>query len=189
MRIQLQDRRARETDLQCPPRQEQGGGGAFAFPSQHSHRDMRYRTPRMNCSTASSSCRNTSTPRDLPTACFRAPPPSRRLRLSCRPQRQPRPARPAAAAGGNAYQLVAQLAAALDEAPEWTLDQIAGLAFGTLLLAFYFSSWQVDAFVARAQRRQLGLCQQCGGLYEASTCSQAGCPQRASSTATTDSTD
>lgn len=37
---------------------------------------------------------------------------------------------------------------------------------------------QVDKFVARQQRRQLGLCEECGGLYEAATCQQQGCPSR-----------
>jgi hypothetical protein len=68
----------------------------------------------------------------------------------------------------------AQLAA-LDEAPAWTLDQAAGLVFAALLVAFYTSATQVDVFVARAQRRQLGLCEECGGLYDAATCTQAKC--------------
>ncbi|KAK9790944.1 hypothetical protein WJX73_005345 [Symbiochloris irregularis] len=35
-------------------------------------------------------------------------------------------------------------AAALDSAPEWTLDQIAGLAFGGLLAATFFLAAKVD---------------------------------------------
>jgi hypothetical protein len=69
--------------------------------------------------------------------------------------------------------------AALDEAPAWTLDQAAGLAFSGLLVALYLSATQVDAWVARAQRRELGLCEECGGLYDAATCAEARCPSRA----------
>lgn len=68
------------------------------------------------------------------------------------------------------------LSEAMDSAPEWTLDQAVGLVFAGLLVVLYLSSRQVDAFVARAQRRQLGLCEQCGGLYEPATCMQTGCP-------------
>jgi hypothetical protein len=73
---------------------------------------------------------------------------------------------------------VAQLAEAVDEAPAWTLDQVAGLVFAALLVAFYVSSTQVDVFVARAQRRQLGLCERCGGLNDAGSCREAECPER-----------
>lgn len=45
-----------------------------------------------------------------------------------------------------------------------------------VLLAFLVSANQVDVFVARQQRKQLGLCPQCGGLYEASSCVEKGCP-------------
>ncbi|KAL4418778.1 hypothetical protein ABPG77_001645 [Micractinium sp. CCAP 211/92] len=66
----------------------------------------------------------------------------------------------------------------MDEAPAWTLDQAVGLVFGALLLLLYLSSTQVDKFVARQQRRQLGLCEECGGLYDPATCQQQGCPSR-----------
>ncbi|KAI3429663.1 hypothetical protein D9Q98_005748 [Chlorella vulgaris] len=75
-------------------------------------------------------------------------------------------------------QLAAELAAAVDEAPVWTLDQAVGLVFGGLLLVLYLSSSQVDAFVARQQRRQLGLCERCGGLNEPASCTEKGCPVR-----------
>lgn len=48
-----------------------------------------------------------------------------------------------------------------------------------LMVAFYFGASQVDVFIAKQQRRQLGLCEQCGGLYEPGTCAQAGCPLKA----------
>lgn len=64
----------------------------------------------------------------------------------------------------------------MDTAPAWTLDQIAGLVFGGLLVAFYFSSQVIDKAVARSQRRELGLCEECGGVYEAATCQKANCP-------------
>lgn len=108
-------------------------------------------------------------------------------------------------------------AAALDEAPAWTLDQAVGLVFGGLLLLLYLSSTQVqsggmhaccactpaahalglhatpapiicltahppapqvDQFVARDQRRQLGLCERCGGMNEPGSCAEANCPMR-----------
>lgn len=62
--------------------------------------------------------------------------------------------------------------------PEWTLDQAVGLVFGFLLLGLYLSSSQLDRFVARTQRRQLGLCEECGGLYDPQTCTQQGCPSK-----------
>lgn len=76
------------------------------------------------------------------------------------------------------FNSIADVAVQLDEAPAWTLDQIAGLVFGGLLLTLYFSSSTVDQFVARAQRKELGLCEQCGGLYEMKTCPKDSCPYR-----------
>lgn len=63
-----------------------------------------------------------------------------------------------------------------DAAPAWTLDQIAGLVFGAGMLASVFAARGVDAAVARAQRRELGLCEQCGGVNDAGSCSEKGCP-------------
>lgn len=57
-----------------------------------------------------------------------------------------------------------------DASPQWTPDQIAGIVFAAFLLLVYASSQVVDAFVARAQRRQLGLCEKCGGLYNRESC-------------------
>ena len=68
--------------------------------------------------------------------------------------------------------------AALDSAPEWTLDQAAGLVFGFGLVALYFSSKLIDDYVAISQRRQLGICEKCGGLNEPSSCAEQGCPER-----------
>lgn len=73
---------------------------------------------------------------------------------------------------------LAQLAAALDEAPAWTLDQAVGLVFGGLLVVFYVSATQIDIFIARNQRKQLGLCEECGGLYESGSCPLAKCPSK-----------
>lgn len=47
-----------------------------------------------------------------------------------------------------------------------------------LMVAFYFSSNYVDVYIAKQQRRQLGLCDRCGGLNEPATCSQDGCPMK-----------
>ena len=67
---------------------------------------------------------------------------------------------------------------AIFDGPEWTLDQIAGLAIGALLAATFLFAGKIDEFVARSQRRQLGLCEECGGLYDAADCTQARCPSR-----------
>ena len=64
------------------------------------------------------------------------------------------------------------------DGPEWTLDQIAGLAIGALLAASFFFAGKVDEFVARSQRRQLGLCEQCGGVYDPADCSEPRCPSK-----------
>jgi hypothetical protein len=74
------------------------------------------------------------------------------------------------------HQPFVDLAATLDTAPAWTLDQIAGLVFGGLLVAFYFSSQYIDKYVAKSQRRQLGLCEECGGVNDAATCQSRTCP-------------
>jgi hypothetical protein len=47
-----------------------------------------------------------------------------------------------------------------------------------LMLGFLFGAPQVDVWVARAQRRQLGLCERCGGVNDAGTCGDAACPMR-----------
>ena len=47
-----------------------------------------------------------------------------------------------------------------------------------VMLAFYFGSKQVDVFIAKQQRKQLGLCEQCGGLNDPATCSQGSCPMK-----------
>ncbi|GFR53130.1 hypothetical protein Agub_g15847 [Astrephomene gubernaculifera] len=69
-------------------------------------------------------------------------------------------------------------AGAIDGMPAWTLDQIAGLVFGAVMVAFVAGSRQVDVWVARAQRRQLGLCEECGGVYEPGSCAQGNCPAK-----------
>lgn len=70
------------------------------------------------------------------------------------------------------------LAEAIDSPPEWTLDQIAGLVFGGLLVLLYTSSRVIDNYVANSQRRQLGLCEKCGGLYDEGTCPEKDCPKK-----------
>ena len=68
--------------------------------------------------------------------------------------------------------------AAFSGSPEWTLDQIAGLFIGVLLAATFFFARKIDELVARSQRRELGLCELCGGLNDASQCTEAKCPLR-----------
>lgn len=55
--------------------------------------------------------------------------------------------------------------------PQSTLAQVF------LLLAVYFAK-QVDVIVARSQRKELGLCEECGGLFDPATCEEWRCPQR-----------
>ncbi len=45
-----------------------------------------------------------------------------------------------------------------------------------VMLASVLSARQVDQFVARRQRQQLGLCEECGGLYDPASCAQGKCP-------------
>ena len=44
------------------------------------------------------------------------------------------------------------------------------------MLVFFAASQQLDVYVAKAQRRDLGLCSQCGGVNQPSTCTAQGCP-------------
>ncbi|KAG2489402.1 hypothetical protein HYH03_012042 [Edaphochlamys debaryana] len=67
--------------------------------------------------------------------------------------------------------------------PTWTLDQIAGLVFGGLMLLAVLSARQVDQSVARAQRRQLGLCEECGGVFDPKSCQIKDCPSKKASQA------
>jgi hypothetical protein len=48
-----------------------------------------------------------------------------------------------------------------------------------VLLASVFSAPAVDAWFARRQRRELGLCERCGGVNDAATCREGACPMRA----------
>ncbi|KAK9821124.1 hypothetical protein WJX81_002100 [Elliptochloris bilobata] len=100
----------------------------------------------------------------------------RRNLLAFRPQRRH-------SEGARVRQLWSRMAprAAITDTPPWTLDQIAGLAFGAVMLASVYVAYKADVVVARQQRRELGLCEACGGLNEPETCRDAGCPrQRAS---------
>jgi len=46
------------------------------------------------------------------------------------------------------------------------------------LLVTIYLALQVDVFVARAQRRELGLCVDCGGANDPGRCPQPKCPMR-----------
>jgi len=65
-----------------------------------------------------------------------------------------------------------------DAAPAWTLDQLAGLVFAGGMLASFALAGRVDAALARGQRREIGLCEACGGVNEAATCGERNCPLR-----------
>lgn len=47
-----------------------------------------------------------------------------------------------------------------------------------VMLGFYVSAQQVDLYFARAQRKQLGLCEECGGVFNPKTCTEKACPLR-----------
>ncbi len=46
------------------------------------------------------------------------------------------------------------------------------------MLAAILSARYVDDWVAKQQRKQLGLCETCGGVYDPATCSQDKCPMK-----------
>jgi hypothetical protein len=48
-----------------------------------------------------------------------------------------------------------------------------------VMVAFFAGAPQVDIWVAKQQRRQLGLCERCGGVNEPGSCREAACPLRA----------
>ncbi len=47
-----------------------------------------------------------------------------------------------------------------------------------IMLASVLLATKVDVFIARAQRRDLGLCEECGGLNEPETCDSGKCPYK-----------
>ena len=47
-----------------------------------------------------------------------------------------------------------------------------------ILVASVLLAYKVDEAIARSQRRDLGLCEECGGLFEASSCKEKRCPLR-----------
>jgi hypothetical protein len=73
-------------------------------------------------------------------------------------------------------------------APSWIrsscVSKAASHVFVTvaqgLVVAAYLGSGIVDDYVAQGQRKAMGLCVKCGGLYEGSEkpCAVEGCPQR-----------
>lgn len=44
------------------------------------------------------------------------------------------------------------------------------------MLASVLAATKVDEFVARAQRRELGICEECGGLNDPALCKNSNCP-------------
>uniref|UniRef100_A0A061R9C7 Uncharacterized protein n=1 Tax=Tetraselmis sp. GSL018 TaxID=582737 RepID=A0A061R9C7_9CHLO len=60
--------------------------------------------------------------------------------------------------------------------PSWTSDQLAGLAFGVLMVAAFYLTRNFDEWVAVQQREELGLCAKCGGLNDPEECREGGCP-------------
>lgn len=46
------------------------------------------------------------------------------------------------------------------------------------MVASIFFASKVDDIVAKSQRRDLGLCEECGGLYSPSLCQEGNCPSK-----------
>ena len=46
------------------------------------------------------------------------------------------------------------------------------------MMASFLLAYRVDSAVARQQRRDLGLCEACGGLNERGSCREKGCPMK-----------
>lgn len=51
------------------------------------------------------------------------------------------------------------------------VELLQGIMLASVLLAT-----NVDVYIARAQRRDLGLCEYCGGVYEPEKCNAGDCP-------------
>lgn len=68
----------------------------------------------------------------------------------------------------------------LRQSPACTLLSAQHGSWGlqAFLLVTIYLALQVDVFVARSQRRQLGLCEDCGGVNDPASCPQPGCPMR-----------
>lgn len=45
-----------------------------------------------------------------------------------------------------------------------------------IMLASVLLATKVDVYIAKAQRRDLGLCENCGGVYEPEVCNAGDCP-------------
>ena len=51
------------------------------------------------------------------------------------------------------------------------VERLQGIMLASVLLAT-----KVDVYIAKAQRRDLGLCELCGGMYEPEKCNAGDCP-------------
>jgi hypothetical protein len=63
--------------------------------------------------------------------------------------------------------------------PACQLACAAAVWLQVLMVVCYFGAQQVDVIIAKQQRRQLGLCEECGGLYSVDSCKQGNCPMKA----------
>ena len=54
-------------------------------------------------------------------------------------------------------------------------SQPVALVQAFVLLCVYLAK-EVDTIIARSQRRELGLCEECGGLFDSDTCEEWRCP-------------
>ena len=57
-------------------------------------------------------------------------------------------------------------------------DQCCLACLQGIMVASVFFASKVDDVVARSQRRELGLCEECGGLYNVDLCAAGKCPSR-----------
>jgi hypothetical protein len=46
------------------------------------------------------------------------------------------------------------------------------------MVASVFFASKIDDIVAKSQRRELGLCEECGGLYDSELCREKKCPSK-----------
>lgn len=58
----------------------------------------------------------------------------------------------------------------------WTPDQVQGMVFFIFLVGTLSQAYRVDEFVARGQRKDLGVCERCGGTFEPGSCAESDCP-------------
>ena len=67
----------------------------------------------------------------------------------------------------------------MSESPFWV---ICPMVQGIMVASVFLAS-KVDDIIAKSQRRELGLCEECGGLYNLELCQEGNCPSKGKSSA------